>query len=150
MRSYLRLLGSVSSYSTVNRLFCLLILGSFPLGAGAETILLQNGNRLEGELLKKSETHLFLDLGFDVLKVPAEAVAKIEEATTNPAAPVASATSAPESEEFQGLFTQSTDRQTRSVKENAEQLGEAVVQIRTPEEGRVVFVGIRRIKEVYG
>ena len=54
------------------------ILGS--LLSLAETILLKNGNRLEGEVLKKSEKHLFLDVGFDVLNIPSEAISEIEEA----------------------------------------------------------------------
>ena len=104
----------------------------------AETILLKNGNRLQGELLKKSDTQLFLDLGFDVLKIPMDQVMEIQEpeaAAGNQTDDAPLPTSArPQANPNRGerLFSQPKDRQTRSVKENAEMVGEAVVQIRTP------------------
>ena len=97
----------------------------------AETIILKNGNHLDGELLKKTDEHLFLDLGFDVIKIPGASVADvISDATVEPAAGVAE----PEISMVMGdsLFSRQENRQTRSVKENAEIVGEAVVQVRTP------------------
>lgn len=111
-------------------LFFLLSLVGISLSL-AETILLKNGNRLEGELLKKSDKQLFLDVGFDVMKIPAEAVSEILEASGADAD--AEPLSIPEVSTPGGsLFSKQTNLQTRSVKENAELAGEAVVQISTP------------------
>lgn len=98
----------------------------------AETILLKNGNQLQGELLKKSDTQLFLDVGFDVLKIPTDEVSEIKasDAVEEETVPLLSAEAA--LEVSKGLFSSAKNRQTRTVKENAERLGEAVVQIRTP------------------
>jgi serine protease Do len=43
---------------------------------------LQNGSSVEGEVLKSTDTDYFVDLGFDVLKVPADYVAAVVEKET--------------------------------------------------------------------
>lgn len=82
-------------------------------------------------MLKKSERQLFLDVGFDVLSIPSEVVSKIVEAESEeevvPGQDLATPTPS-----GQSLFSKQTNGQTRSVKENAEIVGEAVVQIGTP------------------
>jgi serine protease Do len=106
------------------------ILGS--LLSLAETILLKNGNRLEGEVLKKSEKHLFLDVGFDVLNIPSEAISEIEEAGVTEDVAASEEELVSTTPSGQSLFSKQANAQTRSVKENAEIVGEAVVQIGTP------------------
>ena len=100
----------------------------------AETILLKNGNRLQGEVLKKSETQLFLDVGFDVLKIPVSEVSEINErdAVARETMIALGDEVEPTIDHGRSLFSRQTNRKTRTVKENAERLGEAVVQIRTP------------------
>lgn len=108
-----------------------------PFGV-AETILLKNGNRLQGQLLKKSDTQLVLDLGFDVLSIPADAVAEIEVPAASggegggTVVPVDRADDLLTPASGKALFSHAKDPRTRTVKENAAVLGEAVVQIRTP------------------
>ncbi len=106
-----------------------------PFGLVAETVVLTNGNRLQGDVLKKSDTQLVLDLGFDILKIPMDAVAAVEaleapgatEEAGNGSAGDWGATDA----DGKRLFASAKNRRTRTVKANAEMLGEAVVQIRT-------------------
>lgn len=138
--SRLHLAGFVSWWPTVSRrsLFsvCAVIGGMLAstCGGQAETIVLKSGNRVQGEILKDSAEALVLDLGFDVIKVPKEAVSSIEEETVEsdevvePGGPQGEGVMAVEGR----LYALAENPATRSVKENAERLGEAVVQIRTP------------------
>ncbi len=98
----------------------------------AETILLKNGNRLEGDLLKRSEKQLFLDVGFDVLNIPSEAVSEIVEAGVVEEAAVFEEELVSTTPSGKSLFSKQSNGKTRYVKENAEIAGEAVVQIGTP------------------
>ncbi len=99
----------------------------------SEVILLNNGNQLEGELLKKTETQLFLDVGFDVLRIPSDAVKEVQaDSSTTSETPVESASENTNAHLGAQLYSGASDRKTRTVKENAERVGEAVVQVRTP------------------
>ena len=83
-------------------------------------------------MLKKSEKHLFLDVGFDVLNIPSEAISEIEEAGVTEDVAASEEELVSTTPSGQSLFSKQANAQTRSVKENAEIVGEAVVQIGTP------------------
>ncbi len=102
----------------------------------SETILLRNGSHLEGEILKQSDEAYFIDLGFDILKVPADAVAEVgasDEETPSDAGLAEEGDGSEGVATMDGeIFSTAVAPETRSVKENAALLSEAVVQIRTP------------------
>jgi len=89
-----------------------------PVADDVEALDLGNGCRLQGRVLRATETTIFLDVGFDVLKVPTAAVLRRESAD--------------------GARTGRVQRETlwaraelpeRSVAEGAKLMGEAVVKI---------------------
>lgn len=100
---------------------------------GEETVVLKGGQRLQGEVLKRSAVQVVLDIGFDVIRIPADEVVTIETLTAGKTAPNdgEKAVGMAEAGE-EGLYTLGHGGDPRSVGEHAAALGEAVVQIRTP------------------
>lgn len=87
--------------------------------AGAVEVLdLGNGVKLQGRVLRATEQTLFLDVGFDVLKVPTASVLRRESANGQKAATVVRET----------LWARA-ELPERSVAEGAKAMGEAVVKI---------------------
>lgn len=115
----------------MNCRFPLLILAAFLFGASAvraELIELKSGHKIQGDVLKETQDHLLVDVGFDILRVPLERVrtrTKPEEDTTN--------TKTPPSEDAQkGEIYSTAKLPVRSVKDLAERFGEGVVLVQTP------------------
>lgn len=107
------------------------VAGALPVAG--EVLQLRDGASLSGRLLAEKPAHYVLDVGYTVLMVPRESVLEVtEEKTAGEAAP-AEATTGARTLEANGLFALSNGRGTeRSVRELARELGEAVVQVRTP------------------
>jgi serine protease Do len=57
-------------------IFCLLSL-TF-ISAYPEDITLKSGDKVNGKIIKQNEKHIYVDLGFTVLQIPLEEVAKVE------------------------------------------------------------------------
>jgi serine protease Do len=99
------------------------------VAAGFETILLKDGQRVTGEVVAEKTTALYVDLGYDLLRIPRDQVlrrAKAEEAAAVPGGPVRSA------EVDSSGFYATGVLKPASVKDLVNKYGEAVVAIETP------------------
>lgn len=113
-------------------------IAAFTLGATAltaaspagelEVLELKDGHQVVGEILTEKPNAFFVDLGFDVLKIPRESLirrSKLGESTSQPVARAA------EESDPEGFFRMASLR-TRPVKELVQTFGEAVISIETP------------------
>jgi serine protease Do len=91
--------------------------------AGKIKVELHNGGMIEATLLKKTEEKLILDLGFEVLSVPQKEIARVFEAKEK---------MAPGFTVGDSLFTTSMNRRATPLRDLVDDLGKAVVMIRTP------------------
>ena len=100
-------------------------------GTASDVIQLKDKAAIAGKILAEKPDQVVVDLGYTVLVVPRSQVTKINRAAspaaTAPRTPVAPA------EAKGGLYaTAATPPPERSVRDLVQQLGEAVVQVRTP------------------
>jgi serine protease Do len=96
---------------------------------GFETLVLKDGQRITGEVVAEKPHALYVDLGFDLLRVPREQIlrrAKGEDAMRG------TALTAPGVEEDPSGFFSSGSLKALPVKELVARFGEAVVSIETP------------------
>lgn len=105
----------------------LLLLG-IPLGLktiSAEKIrlLLKSGGSVSGPEIKRNAQYHFIDLGFDVLRVPVADCAKVERIDSKAASV---------SQSSPHLYREKANGLSRGLKDLVDELGEAVVMIRTP------------------
>ena len=120
----------------------LCLAAALPLGA-ADTILLKDKAAITGRILTEKKDQVVIDVGYTVLLVPRNQIARIEreesnaptpdgKAATPNAAPRKVAANAPVLEAG-GLYrTARSPLPEKPVRELVAQLGEAVVQVRTP------------------
>ncbi len=107
----------------------LIVLAFTFLGAGAsgaETIQLKDRNRISAPVIKESADLVYVDLGFDILKIPRTAIASID-------APGVSAAPAPPTAPTgsKGLYTLGNP-QVYSTVEGVQAFGPAVVVVKSP------------------
>lgn len=101
---------------------------------GGEVIELRGGGAVKGRVLAEKPDQVFIDLGYTVLSVPLDQITGVrtdmEVAAT---APEASSPAGEVQEAGSGFYT-TNGRQTpaRSMRELVNELGEAVVQVKTP------------------
>ena len=88
------------------------------------SIQLQNGGSVSGELLKKNAEYLFVDLGFEILKVPQRNCLNVSKVTKGVADP--------EITQEKNLYRQNPNSSLQPLGSLVDRLGEAVVMIRTP------------------
>ena len=88
------------------------------------SIQLQNGGSVSGELLKKNTEYLFVDLGFEILKVPQRNCLQVTKVTKG--------ASDPEITQEKNLYRQNPNSSLQPLGSLVDRLGEAVVMIRTP------------------
>ena len=88
------------------------------------SIQLQNGGSVSGELLKKNAEYLFVDLGFEILKVPQRNCLQVTKVTKGGADP--------EITQEKNLYRQNPNSSLQPLGSLVDRLGEAVVMIRTP------------------
>lgn len=93
------------------------------LVVGKIKVELHNGGLIEATLLKKTDEKLILDLGFEVLSVPQKEIARVFESKEK---------MAPEFIVGDSLFTSSMNRRAAPLRDLVDDLGKAVVMIRTP------------------
>jgi serine protease Do len=98
-------------------------------GVGPEVISLKDGHQVTGEVIAEKPSALYVDLGFDVLKIPRDQVAsrKPPGAAT---APTAAAARVEESDPSN--FFDSRSLRAAPMKELVHTFGEAVISIETP------------------
>jgi serine protease Do len=104
--------------------------------ARADTIQLRDRAAVEGKILTEKRDQVFVDIGYTVLSIPRDQIVKISPAdtlTTAVRAVKAVATKLGPAEFNSGLYNV-LDRATpeQSVRDLVHQIGEAVVQVRTP------------------
>lgn len=128
--------------------------GGFLLLAGADTLHLREGGAVSGRILAEKKDQVVIDLGYSVLTVPRSEILRLEKPSPAESAPPPPAAGpAPKTpgkspaagtpvpppgaaggvSEVAGLFaTAATPPPERSVRELVTQVGESVVQVRTP------------------
>ncbi len=97
--------------------------------AGFETVILKDGQRITGEVVAEKSNALYVDLGYDLLRIPRDQVlrrTKIDEADAGPRGPARS--SEPDSS---GFYTTGLLKPA-GVKDLVGKYGEAVISIETP------------------
>jgi len=88
------------------------------------SIQLENGGSVSGELLKKNAEYFFVDLGFEILKVPQRNCLQVTKVTKG--------ASDPEITQEKNLYRQNPNSSLQPLGSLVDRLGEAVVMIRTP------------------
>jgi serine protease Do len=110
-----------------NAIVMITLLTVLALGGGvdADTIVLKDRNRISAPVIKESAGHVYVDLGFDILKIPRASIASIGPSS-------ASSLSAPASPiENKGLYAIG-DPQAHSTVEGVQTFGPAVVVVKSP------------------
>ena len=108
-------------------LVVVLVLASAGWGA-PEVIHLKDGHQVTGEVIAEKPNAIFVDLGFDVLKIPREfVVSRTQPGVATPAQAVARG----EDVDPSGFF-ESRSLKVAPVKELVQTYGEAVISIETP------------------
>ncbi len=91
-------------------------------GVGFNHLKIDNGTEITAEILKQNNEHVILDLGFDIIKIPANRILSIESADENNA-----------EEENQAFEMFSTGRLTAApVDELVKTFGDGVLMVKTP------------------
>ena len=107
-----------------------LLAGASPVLAGSEVIELKDGHQVVGEVVAEKANALFVDLGFDIVKVPKDQVVsrrKGDEVAKSAAGP-----SGPALEVDPAGFYKTADLKSTPVKDLVRRFGEAVISIETP------------------
>jgi serine protease Do len=118
------------------RLCCVLGLlcgAEIPQAIG-DTLRLADGAQISGSLLAEKADQVVVDVGYTVLVVPRSAIVEIERATSGGAETSEDASAETiQAENGDSLFSSGVvDARERNVTELVRQLGEAVVQVKTP------------------
>ncbi len=104
--------------------------------AGADELQLKDNATVSGKILAEKKDQVVVDIGYTVLLVPRSQIIKIsktESARIERVLAQKKAAAVPATEIKQGLFrTASVPPPVRDVRDLVSQLGEAVVQVRTP------------------
>jgi serine protease Do len=106
----------------------ILVLSLITSAAIADTIQLKSGHKVQGDILKETETEVYVDIGVDVVKIPVERILAREKGDGTEA-PKAGG-NAPEANSDDVFRT--ANLPIKSVKELAEEYGEGVVLVETP------------------
>lgn len=87
-----------------------------------DTITLKSGAVVQGQVLKRTDRRIWVDIGPDVVVLDLEDVSDVKEATPLIAASV----------KLEDLFVVAVDSPTMSPKEHAKVIGPSVIKVRTP------------------
>jgi serine protease Do len=105
-----------------------LILG-LAAGSGPDVIELRDGHRIVGEVVREKTSAIYIDLGFDIVKVPRDQI--VDRHKLDEPEKAASAAAAPAEPDAKGFY-KTAALKVRPVKELVHQYGEGVVSIETP------------------
>ena len=115
------------------RLFILVVLLGGLHMAAADVIQLKEKSSVAGKILAEKKDQVVVDLGYTVLTIPRNAVLKISREEGPKSKPEAKPAPATKGELAPELFQSAkTPLSEKSVRELVNQLGEGVVQVRTP------------------
>ncbi|MCI0342465.1 MAG: trypsin-like peptidase domain-containing protein [Planctomycetales bacterium] len=99
--------------------------------AAADRVVLKGeGRAVEGEVVKEADAYVVVDLGFTALRVPREAIEKIEKAAPADGAAAGSAPATSGEPDGGPLYSEGRGKDA-PVKQHVERYGEAVVKIGT-------------------
>ena len=95
--------------------------------SGWEKVQLRGGNTLQGKVIKKTDTDIFLDVGYTILRIPRASIDLITAIvdSDDPANPRAGSKSGPKADSI--FFTSRRDAGT--IEEKAREVAEGVVQV---------------------
>ncbi len=119
-----RVIRSVATWGFVGLLAC-----RTAGAAGFETVILKDGQRITGEVVAEKSNALYVDLGYDLLRIPRDQVlrrAKIDEVDTAPRGASRGAEL-----DTSGFYTTGVLKPS-GVKDLVSKYGEAVISINTP------------------
>ncbi len=105
------------------------LVASTAFGDDSEVIVLKDGHQVVGEVLAEKPNALYIDLGFDVLKIPLDQVA--DRRKPGEGGPTTRVDSAPRGVDPSGFYRMA-DLKPRPVKELVREYGEGVVSVETP------------------
>lgn len=119
-----RLNAGVATWSLAVLLAC-----GVARAGGFETVILKDGQRITGEVVAEKTNALYVDLGYDLLRIPRDQVfrrAKIDEAEAGPRGPARALET-----DSSGFYTTGVLKPA-GVKDLVSKYGEAVISIETP------------------
>jgi serine protease Do len=99
------------------------------VAAGFETVFLKDGQRVTGEVVAEKATALYVDLGYDLLRIPRDQV--LRRARSEEPEAVARGPARTAEVDSSGFYTTGTLKPS-SVKDLVSKYGEAVIAIETP------------------
>ena len=103
----------------------LLLVGILPAPTDAETIVLRGRNTISAAIVKTTPDAVFLDLGFDILRVPRKAIVEIRKTASNDQA------RRPAAAREKSLYA-TGDPSLSSTVEGVRKFGPAVVVVKSP------------------
>jgi serine protease Do len=106
---------------------------TFASRAGAETLVLQDGQKLQAQVVKADDRSVIVDLGFDLLRIPRSSVRQIQQDPCDTGSPVHPdpAGAAPGASHQTGLYYTGQLEPT-TIERSAERFAEAVVMVTSP------------------
>jgi serine protease Do len=107
-----------------------LITSASPALADSEVIELKDGHQVIGEVVAEKANALFVDLGFDIVKVPKDQV--VSRRKGNEVAKLVASPASPSLEVDPTGFYKTADLKATPVKDLVRRFGEAVISIETP------------------
>ena len=119
-----RVIRSVATWGIVGLLAC-----RTACAAGFETVILKDGQRITGEVVAEKSNALYVDLGYDLLRIPRDQIlrrAKVDEAEAGQRSPARSLEL-----DTSGFYTTGVLKPA-GVKDLVSKYGEAVISIETP------------------
>ncbi|HNO78850.1 MAG TPA: trypsin-like peptidase domain-containing protein [Phycisphaerae bacterium] len=96
-----------------------------------DVVILAGGDRLEGKLFKETSEAVFLDIGYDVIKIPREQIQTIEKEKLEDANAAKESTYARNVKQTDDLY-RTGDLPPASLEELTDRLGEGVVMVKSP------------------
>jgi serine protease Do len=116
-----------------HRITLALAAGALVFNASAETLKLRGDGAVTGRILAEKPDQVIIDIGYTVLAIPRAEVVEIVSPAAAKAAPKKAATKSAPTTMRKGFYqVATTPPAEQTVRELVTQLGEAVVQVRTP------------------
>ncbi len=107
-----------------------LLVVALGVSAPAEVLQLKDKSSITGKIVTEKPDQVYVDLGFTVLGVPRSAIERITETEKAPTPAVPTTSVAKLTKDL--YYTATSSMPERTVRELVTQIGEAVVQVRTP------------------
>jgi serine protease Do len=107
-----------------------LLLGGIATAAPGQTIILSGGSRIEGTIVKQTEPTVFVDVGYDVLRIPRTEIRDIIKPQASQ--PASRSGASVVNEQITEHLYRTADLPLAPLEEQAKRLSEAVVMIKSP------------------